>query len=1196
MQSIVRQLERVRQAAKLLLLLRSASQWVAALLALALILAVADYLLRLPGWLRLTIDVVVVAAAVRWLARQWLQVWRSRPSLSDLALRAERLFPQLAGELASGVELAAESHERAWPARTALLAASSIERARRHARGVQLRRLIDPLRPIRAFGTACALVAAVACVAWFVPQQSATAATRWLTPWGDAEWPLRTRIKPLPHPAVWAADMPLRLRATVERGYHRGMRVWVDWRRVGPAGETGAWQRLLMNEHAVTEGVFQRLIDLPATDNADSAADELPGLPGALPGAVPGAVPGAGVEFRFAAGDDQTGPESITLVRRPELRALSLRIDPPQYARGLIDPQTIDLAQQTGQTITTTVLEGSTVKWDMQLSKPIPPANATLAKLLPDLAADLTDAKIQLSGMSATTDPPASADAPARIVVTFRLDKTVQSAVRLTDAHDLSNLSARQYRLEMIADRPPSAAIADPASDESVLATAIILLQAVAQDDVAVEALALEAEAPIRSDSAQPGTFTTTTLQSVVGRGTALDAAHQLDLTPWQLKPGDEVALTAVARDVFDLDGRRHEPVRSTPRKLTVIEPRKLTEQLNSELAGLRQQAIRLEAQQRRLLDTAAQQAAMPQGQLTRHLEANAAVAKTLRDRIERNRLVEPALTGLVETARALLDQASQASAGARQGLDDALKRPQDAPALLEQARGGQKQVSAKLVDLIEQLDQGRDALTLQLQLQQIQQAQSDLAADVAKALPQTLGKTPDQLDDAARGKLAELARRQSALAARAAALSRQMRTTSEALAQPGATERDQAAAEALAQAASTAERQGLAEKMDSAAAAAGRNQLAAAGEGQSRGLDIMRQMLRQMRQQEERSRQILRRRLLELAEAIENLIERQKNQIELLDKAQELVPLDGPLSILRRNTLAVADQAAASKTTRPTAAELSQATAAQAGAIEAVRIAQRAAATAGEAEALRRLEAALSLVRKQRQAADQEQVRRSREELRQAYEKLAARQDELRNQAEPFTRAGTLNRRQRADTIALGGVQAKLRDDAAGVVEGDDPPPLFSHVHERIDSAADSAAATLEQGQATLDVLDEQASVAVMLRQLAWALARAQRNDPFDKPPGESQPGAGAGGGAGKPPLIPPATQLRLLRAMQETVYQRTKKINDGQAPDTPARRSRLLRLAVDQRELAALGEKLMRSMPGHEPRQPQPHGSLQP
>ena len=63
----------------------------------------------------------------------------------------------------------------------------------------------------------------------------------------------------------------------------------------------------------------------------------------------------------------------------------------------------------------------------------------------------------------------------------------------MTDENGLSNLSERTYRVEAITDQPPAVSIVQPSADESVLATAVLPVEAVAQDDLAVESIALDA-------------------------------------------------------------------------------------------------------------------------------------------------------------------------------------------------------------------------------------------------------------------------------------------------------------------------------------------------------------------------------------------------------------------------------------------------------------------------------------------------------------------------------------------------------------------------------------------------------------------------------------------------------------------------------------------------------------------------------
>jgi len=117
MEAIARQLIYLRRAGRWLLVGQRLCQLgIAAAAALGL-LATIDYLLRLPDWMRLALGVAVAAALLVWVLARLARALQFRPRLSDLALRAERLFPQLAGSFASAVEFVDQPERYREPAR-----------------------------------------------------------------------------------------------------------------------------------------------------------------------------------------------------------------------------------------------------------------------------------------------------------------------------------------------------------------------------------------------------------------------------------------------------------------------------------------------------------------------------------------------------------------------------------------------------------------------------------------------------------------------------------------------------------------------------------------------------------------------------------------------------------------------------------------------------------------------------------------------------------------------------------------------------------------------------------------------------------------------------------------------------------------------------------------------------------------------
>lgn len=1158
MQNIIRQLERVRGRAKRLLLGEALARWLAALLLAAAACMLIDYVLRLPGWVRLVVDVIVFASALRWLAHRLQYAFAFAPTLGELAQRAEKLYPQTRGVLASAVEFQTIG---AGPTESSQLTEAAIREGEKRAGELKLMTLIDATRPVRALAVMMLVVIAFAAAAWAQPAHVALAAQRWLAPLGETEWPKRTNIQSMLANQVWPTDQPLRLVAWVDRGYKPGMRTAAVYRIVMADGSTGAWQQPLMNEQAEagdplslhSRGRFEQLIDLP---------QQLAALPS---GAQPRAV-----EVYFTAGDDRTQAQRITLVERPALVGVQLDVDPPRYAAGLISEQSVQMLGQSAQVATAAVRAGSNVTWRLELNKPLPPENLTLINLMPGITVDATVTQVE----------------PTRVDVSMRAVVDVQTTINLVDEHGLGDLSERQYRVQTIVDQPPAATVTEPAVDEAVLASAVVGVAGVGQDDVAVQRVSLDATLPAPSASESEKTTSQIELAATAGRAARLTVQHTLELAPLELSPGDQIELTAVAQDVYDLDGRRHDPVRSTPRRLRIIDPTQLAGQLRSELAAVRQSAIRLEQQQQEIAEQPSDVAADAQQRLSRRLEAQVALLDGLSDRIERNRMESNDLKQLTDQARDLAAKASTSSADAQEQLKQAQRDAEQAPRRLEAAKRKQQDVNDKLVSLIDLLDQGQDALTLQLQLQQLAKMQEQLAADVRKTLPRTAGKTEGDLSNDDLRELKELADRQEGLSQRAGALAQQMQSTAEALDQPQASEKDQAAAEALAEAARIAQRQGLAHEMKQAAENTEQNKLAEASRQQSRSMDTMQQMLQQMGQQDRRRQEMLQRKLLELVEAIEKLVERQRTQLTRLDEAINLVGLDGPMGVLRRNTVDVAEQATASRATAQVADKLNEASSHQASAVTALRAERRDAAREAEDGSLALLTDALALVKQMQEAQQREQRRKQREELLEAYEKLAEQQDELRDKTAPFAEAERITRRQRAELINLGHAEADLRVAVKEAAQPDQPL-LFEHMHGRIDTAAEDAVTTLRRGAVEGDVIDRQTSVSMMLRQLAAALERAQQEDD-----GFNEAGGGGGGGGGgqqqQQSLVPPEAELRLFRGLQESIYNRTRAIEDNNADDTQ-RRKALQNLAVEQRELAGLGEQLIEQMQQQRSGQPQ-------
>ncbi len=1170
MRQFIDELVRIRRLSRALLFTQRLLQWLAACVVLLASLALLDYALRLPGHLRLVLGPLAALATVGWLVSRLYRASRFRPTLSTLALRAERAWPALRGQLASGVELAQSAAADRSPlsASLAQLSVVSAQTLAAKATGGSLLRLVDPSLTLRHFLAAGLLLAGLWATVALAPHTSLLAARRWLDPLGPTQWPRHTALQLDPVPEVWPADTPLPLRLSVVRGYRAGLRATVRYRVLSASGPTPAWRSALLSEQPplATDrgrlGRYETLLDV--TDPAETDAS-------------------AQVEFTLAAGDDALTPKRVLLVQRPALTRLTTTLTPPLYAQPFLPPVNLVLGKQAGTMDALSALRGSTVRLEMAFNKPLPPGSLSPFLLAPGLA--------EAPGLTIEAQPSGA-------VLAFTLDQSRRTVLSLTDEHGLSGLGDRPYAFEAVEDRPPEASLLLPAADESVLPTAVVPLQGAGRDDVAVERLELAAAvhraAAAEPDSPQP-------LSSRAQKAAESQLSHELDLASMSLTAGDCVLLTAVATDVFELDGLRHDPVRSTPRVLRIIDASELVSQLRGELSSLRQQAVRLAERQNQLLDLPAEQALGPQQQTTQQLQAQGQWVKSLQGRVQRNGLghQDDGLSQTLQRAGSILEEAQGHSTSAQQRM-----KPESSAAR-EEARADQQRVGQAMGKLVELLDQGRDAAALELQLRHLAASQESLLAQSRQLAPRTVGQDPGQLSPEDRAALEALRDRQAALSDQSQAMVQRMQSTAEALSKqedsPGA--QDQASAAALSQAAAIAQRQGLSASMRQASASLGQNQMSQASTQQQQSLDTARQMLDALRERERRRQEILQRRLAELAQAIQTLIDQQEQESAALEQAGdagEVAQLEPGQGRVRRNTQSVSETAR--KADPPVGGppgqgkagdELDAAAESQGRALTSLRSSDSDQAAQAQEQAAASLRDALQTVRQAQRDSEREQARQERQELREKYEKLALWQGELITQTrtlgdESAKAAAPLPRALRARVVTQGQTQEDLRLAIAELGEQaklKGGGVVFEHTHRTLDQTAARAVTRLRAGHADDFALDAQASVERLLRQIAAVLAEEDAEDSEFDDNASGGGGEGGGGGAGGVKLIPPVAELKLLRGAQVAVNEATRRAAAQPVGDAADQRRDLLRLSTWQRELAGVGERLIQSLQPEEP-----------
>lgn len=1148
MDPILRQLERVARLGRALLVAeRSALIAAASLLAIAAAV-LADAALRLPGVVRMAI----LCGGLGWLAIAFrsriLPALRFHPRSVDLALRAELLDPQLAGRLASAVEFRESGLDRDNP-----LAAAAAERLAAEVAATPLPRLLRTQSLQRHAGALLLVAAAAGGAAAMLPQQALLGLERLVLPLGGARWPARTEVASLlADGSVLPAGRPVALAAELRKGDPARERVVAVVREFRD-GRGGREEQLSMSRQA--DRRFERRFT--------AAGDE--------------------IEIRFRSADFESPPQRIRLVEPPAVLAAELSVEAPAYASAERPPQRFELGDggdRRGR-VAAPQLAGSAARLSILLNKPIavPAGGEAVAEA----------ARVALQGLPRDARVAADPSDPRRWVAAWTLSETVRIEPSLRDEHGLSAEAEPSFRVEVVEDAPPAVAIVEPASEEWVLPQAVVELAAEARDDLALAELAFEVAVGEAEATPLGGRDAARAARARFGESLSIESIGAAE--------GDRVAVVALASDHFERGGARRAPSRSEPRILRVVGREEFERRLREELAAVRQGAIRADAEQARLasegdLSTAAQAA------VTARLGSISAAVESAAQRVARNRLGDRGLGELLEEASARLEAAVEASREAEAGLrgaaadreagdPEAAARAEAAEAEAAESRAEVREQLERLVSL---LDRDEDAWAAMRRLERLAESLGSLREETLRLSEQTLGRSPQDLSAAEREALESIVARQREIGSEASEVVAEAQRSSERLESI-----DRARAEAMRQAAEIGRDSRVEESLREGASEAQENRLqqsAALQEQAQQGLERMRRRLEETRRIRT---EMLRRLMTSLEESIEALLRTSEAESESLRGMLRLAEAAGlderaeAVIRLERNTRSVAAEAASGGPEAAELARLVERAAERQG--EAIVSLRRGASPLEEAsEALERssglLREALGLAQRLREEAEREQQRERREALAAAYREIAASQAEIALStaaAAEAVAAGALPmRRALLEGRRLGVGQESIRDRAEQLreeSEGLADAAVFDRSHRWVEAWSREASQRLRDGDLAEATRRRQSLVAETL------LAMAESLDDEDPQPeafageedGQSGGGGGGGGAGGEDALVPPISELRLLRRLQEQAYRRTRALDEAPPAGEAARQGELAEIVELQIEIRSLGESLL-------------------
>ena len=1112
---------------------------------------VVDALLRFP-------------TAIRWVmlgALAWLAVWiyrkhvagaiRRRESTVQLALTLEREIPQGAGRIASGTEFADTVSLKASP-----FAKDVTAEAERIVSSSAIRALVDG-RGARREGSQLLLVMGVWTVfAILSPNLAATGLLRICAPWTYAEWPARTSVRSTTFVTHHPRRTSFTLKADLYRGDPTEEPVWVRVRTTRGDDVTD-WELLPMMHQGETR--FERLID-PTAD---------------------------AVEFLFLTRDMETLTQRVAFVDAPEVLRVEVSITPPSFAISG-QPESFDLGRATESRgkVPVPVLEGSLIEVVVTTAPPLPiPNSGSPERTLWE------EQTFLWSGMpkGATPSPPSlTASANRRTQLSWKLswtaDVTRTLSLRLTDEHGVRNVDDSSVSIDVVKDAAPEATMLEPSADETVLPTAIISLRAEARDDVGIQEVFLEAAR---------GTEWSRRLASVDGTGRKqVELSAMFDLGEAKASPGDVFEVTCVAADLQpDTVDAKRPPTQSLPRRLRVLNLAEFDEETRKALAALRQGAIRVDERQRAMMERADAAAAQlrPQSEIGERLASLREGVDALERRAQRNRVDDEAMRSLLNAAADILDEAHAKSDDARNDLQEAASSGEDTSAQREAAASAQQSQEAlrsELKDLAALLDRDKDSWAATKSLERVAEAIANADKERSKAGAKTIGRPRQELSDtegAALDKAAELA---DEAARTAEEVVDELKERGEAVAK-----NDPARAANLKEAAKRGEQESLSARMEEAEQATRENRLDDARQASAAAMQTVEQMIDDLADDEKSRTETLRRRLSTLAQAIEELV-REAESVEgvglaLVGAGDAEAAAGAPgagkeAASVALNATGIADEGRGAGPESQRVVRLVERGAESEGRAATAFLATPAEVAAGHGALVRSTELfkeALAAAREQERRTEEREKQERARELARAYRALSDRQEGVLTASTAVVGAEP-DRRTLVEARRLAIAQEEIRAEIGAIADGSEDvrnsPTFMEATALAMDSAA-SAVSELKDGSPKESTVELEREVLATLRGLALALDQAAKkgDDPFSDPQESPAGGGGGGGGGQQEPLIAPLAELKVLRALQASIYERTKRVELAGANPT-----QLEGLAKRQESIARIADQLRQTV----------------
>ncbi len=1120
------------------------------------VLALADYFFHIPLAARLTLLILTIIgiAVLAW--RILILPLSTRLTDTFLASRVENQNPQLSDELMSAV---AFIHSRA--ATTNAFAARHIDLAAQRTDSIRFEDAVNFRRAGKSVGIAGLAVVIVAILGLANPAMARIAFARWFMA-STVAWPHTAHVTfvwtdsqgtttTIP-PKVRPLGEKLTIRAKVDQG--SVPRVWLtSW-----TDKTGSDRQLMYFQKDQSTGSHFIFVSSLEPD-------------------------GHQLSLRVVAGDDTEEPiVEIKLAPRPVITELQAMILAPAYAKDVKDPTKpapgtlVNLLSQSGR-----ATKGATINLRVKATKPFK-INGNGEPVIDFL--DLNDN--QPLALAASRRLISAAEAE----ISFVADKTLQARLLMTDTDDFASRGGGTASIEVVPDAMPAIVITDPRRSVQRAPNGIVELTIQATDDWGFNGLKLRADKfdAKEGDPAAfeaPLTWQELTADAAVGNTTG-KTRYTWDLTPLDLQAGTRLTFYGMVQDNFNLDGKTHDWVKSSPLSLEIRSTNDIQETERKELSELndRIRALKLQQEQTRaqtnslrqisdnsnqLSDEQRQQLAnLAQQQTQEAAAANAVQARAdqIADELRQNKLQEGELGKIAQQVSQGMNQVGQqnmprAASNLSQAQESKGSPNNSAAQQSSQSMTGatqqQDQAIAKMDELIKQLAATGDFESLRQETGKILQQQQDLIKATQQLAPKVAGTPHDSLPQNLKDQEDSIAKQQRDLGDKTADLLDRMEKAAQPLAQS-----DQASSQSLQNAAKVGKDAQVSSKQQSAAS----NLAGTPGDSKSPGSQTndannnqqaaqqgLQDMMDQLNQNDLRKLEQLARDIRKLIEDVQKLHDDQVALNKETDAAgaQAAAAAIGKLAdrqgTLQQNTIVIQKKAENTPRVAQAAAFIGEASDHMITAASALFSSKQPDSLKPQLDAISSLEQALEELKKADAAVEPDVKNKQLAEFIKQYEAIKKDQTAIKEttnslEAKRLTSDDKeLDRLDGKKVAELGKTQGGLVDQISALSKDErlGQVAVVVWMNGEVADAMSASKSHLEKQQLGKPTATAQQNAIDRLQLIIDALKEEQNK------PSEFNNDGGGGGGGGQQPLVPPVAQLKLLKAMQLVVNNQTQSID---------------------------------------------------